>query len=258
MVVRLKRYGEQLGWPAASIAGVVCAWYLLTRFGQINAFLLPSPLMVAERLASLLVSGDLIIQAGLTLYRTLVGFGLAVLIGSLIGLWMGTSRAAEWFFEPIISISFPTPKISFLPIFILWFGAFDLSKILISTFICSFPVISACYEGVKDRDKYLLWVGKNLGMSERKIFWKITLPGVVPALLNGAEVSLPFAFIAVTVSEMMAGGGGIGARMMLAARFADSKSVFASIVVLALLGALLAFGAGVIRRHLLRWHTEVE
>lgn len=249
---------ERYFWPTVSIIGVVGGWYTLSRVGHIDPFLLPSPMAVLEQLGSLLATGDLVQQAGLTLYRTGIGFGLAVVVGSLLGFWMGKSKAARWFFEPLISVLFPTPKISFLPIFILWFGAFDLSKILIAAFICAFPVISACYEGVKDIDQRLLWVGRNMGIREQKLFWKIMLPAAVPALLNGAEISLPFAFIAVAVSEMLAGGGGVGAKMMLAARFADSKTVFASLITLAVLGALLAICARTVRVYLLQWHTEVE
>jgi ABC-type nitrate/sulfonate/bicarbonate transport system permease component len=95
-------------------------------------------------------------------------------------------------------------------------------------------------------------------MSERRIFWKIVVPACIPALLNGAEVALPFAFIAITVSEMIAGGGGIGASMMLAARFADSTTVFGWLIVLAAMGALLTTAARAFRESLLRWHTEVD
>lgn len=248
----------RLPWPVVSVTAVVLVWWAMAWSGRISPYLLPSPYTVARRLVTLLTSGEAIKQSVVTLLRTLAGLGLAIAVGSVIGLWMGRSRRAEWAFEPVVSILFPTPKIAFLPIFILWFGAFDLSKILIAAFICAFPVITACQQGVRDMDTRLSWVGRNFGMSERRIFWKIVLPACIPALLNGAEVALPFAFIAITVSEMIAGGGGIGASMMLAARFADSTTVFGWLIVLAAMGALLTIAARAFRENLLRWHTEVD
>lgn len=244
-------------WPTVSVVSVIAAWQLIAVHGHISSFLLPAPMEVWRKLALSFQTGDLVLQGTITLYRTIAGFALAILIGAVVGFAMGTTHLMERAIDPIISVLFPTPKISFLPIFILWFGAFDLSKILIAAFICAFPIVSACHDGVKGLDPRLTWVGRNMGMSRKRVFWKITLPATVPALINGAEVSLPFAFISVVTAEMMAGGGGIGARMMLAARFADSKNVFAWLIALAIVGALLTALARWLRRWLLKWHTEV-
>jgi len=245
-------------WAGVSVTSIIALWQFATMFGGVSNFLLPAPVDVARRILSLFFNGEVVREAVITLYRVAFGFALAVVIGAIVGLAMGSVRLVERALDPVISVLFPTPKISFLPIFILWFGAFDLSKVLITALICVFPVISACHEGLKDIDSRLAWVGRNMGMSNRRVFSKIVLPATVPALINGAEVSLPFAFISVVTAEMMAGGGGIGARMMLAARFADSRAVFAWLVVLAVLGAMLTGVARVARRQLLRWHTEVS
>ncbi len=241
-----------------SLATVVLLWALMARSGLVNTFLLPPPATVLARLGDSLRTGQVLADGATTLYRTLAGFLLAVAVGGGIGFWMGTSRVGEWLLSPIVSFLFSTPKISFLPVFILWFGAFDGSKILMTAFICCFPVISACHAGVKDTGRLWRWVGENIGMSRRRITLKIVVPAALPALLTGAQISLPFAFIAVTVSEMVAGGGGLGARMMLAARFADSASVAAAIVAIGVLGVALSSLLTVLRRRLLRWHTEVE
>jgi len=241
-----------------SVVVVVLVWELIARTGLVNAYLLPPPSAVLARLVAATRSGQLAADTWVTVYRTLCGFGIAVGIGGLVGLWMGRSRAVEWLLEPIVSIMFSTPKISFLPIFILWFGTFDASKILMAAFICAFPVISACHAGAKDINRLLPWVGQNIGMNERRIMRKIVLPSALPAWLSGAQIALPFAFIAIAVSEMMAGGGGLGARMMLAARFADSASVVASLSALAVVGLVMTVALERVRMRLLRWHTEVQ
>jgi ABC-type nitrate/sulfonate/bicarbonate transport system permease component len=247
-----------LGRSSLSIAFALLLWGAVAHSGRVNAFLLPPPDAVVERLADSVGSGQLLADGALTLYRTLAGFALAVIVGAVVGFSMGASRATEWLLSPIVSFLFATPKISFLPVFIVWFGTFDGSKILMTAFICCFPVISACHAGVKDVSRLWRWVGENIGMSRRRITLKILVPATLPALLSGAQISLPFAFIAVTVAEMIAGGGGLGARMMLAARFADSPSVVAAILAIGLLGLLLSSLLTVLRHRLLSWHTEIE
>ncbi|HEV8259774.1 MAG TPA: ABC transporter permease subunit [Burkholderiales bacterium] len=237
---------------------MLIVWYTIAASGLINSFLLPPPIAVMQRLAHLIATGDLFIDTAITVYRTFVGFAIAVAIGAAIGFWIGTSRFGEWLLSPIVSFLFSTPKISFLPIFVLWFGALDGSKILMTAFICAFPVISACHSGAKDVNRLWRWVGQNIGMSRLRIMQKIVVPATLPALLTGSEISLPFAFISVSVSEMMAGGGGLGARMMLSARFADSATVVAVILVLGVVGLALSAALTALRRGLLRWHIELE
>ncbi|HEV8259220.1 MAG TPA: ABC transporter permease subunit, partial [Burkholderiales bacterium] len=117
---------------------------------------------------------------------------------------------------------------------------------------------SACHSGAKDISRLGRWVGQNIGMSRSGIMRKIVVPATLPALFTGSEISLPFAFISVSVSEMMAGGGGLGARMMLSARFADSATVVGVILVLGVVGVALSAALTALRRGLLRWHTELE
>jgi len=239
-------------------AAVILVWQGIAASGAVNSYLLPPPTTVLSRLAHLVATGELFADTALTIYRTLVGFGIAVLVGALIGFWMGTSAFGEWLLSPIVSFLFSTPKISFLPIFILWFGTFDGSKILMTAFICAFPIISACHSGAKDVSRLWRWVGQNIGMSRSRVVRKIVVPATLPALLTGSAISLPFAFIAVSVSEMMSGGGGLGARMMLSARFADSATVVAIIIVLGVIGVALSAALTVLRRGLLHWDFTVD
>ena len=108
-------------------------------------------------------SGGLLEFAGLTLYRTLVSFFFAGIIGVTIGVAMSISVVMRWFWEPVVSFTFPIPKIALMPIFVLWFGVFDLSKIAMTTVACIVTIISATYLGTRNIDKYLLWSAKSLG-----------------------------------------------------------------------------------------------
>ena len=256
--IRMRRAGPAIVRPLTPFTAVILVWQAIAASGAVNSYLLPPPTAVLSRLIHLAATGDLFADTALTVYRTLAGFGIAILVGASIGFWMGTSAFGELLLGPVVSFLFSTPKISFLPIFILWFGTFDGSKILMTAFICAFPVISACHSGAKDVSRLWRWVGQNIGMSRSRVVRKIMIPATLPALFTGGAISLPFAFIAVSVSEMMSGGGGLGARMMLSARFADSATVVAVIIVLGAIGVALSAALTAARHRLLRWDSTVD
>ena len=96
---------------------------------MVTPFVLPSLSSVLERIWTDAASGELFINTGLTLYRALVGFAIACVGGIVLGMPMSRNAIAHWFFDPIVSVGFPMPKIAFLPVVILWLGVYDVSKI---------------------------------------------------------------------------------------------------------------------------------
>src|SRR5205823_5200650 len=142
----------------------------------------------------------------------------------------------KWFFDPLVSAGFPMPKIAFLPIFMLWFGLFDASKIIMVAFSCIFPVISAAFAGTHGVDKWPVWSARSLGATNRQVLWEVILPLALPQILTGLQIALPVGLITTVVTEMLMGGHGLGGTMMNAGRFADSVGVFAGIVEIAVIG----------------------
>jgi ABC-type nitrate/sulfonate/bicarbonate transport system permease component len=162
----------------------------------------------------------------------------------------------RWFFDPIVSVGFPMPKIAFLPIVILWLGFFDASKIAIVVFDAIFPVITATIAGVQGVERELIWSARNMGARERDLMWQILLPAALPQILTGLQVALPLCLIVAVVAEMAMGGYGLGGVMMTSSRFADSRGVFAGIVEIAIVGYCLVKAMSILRHRLLRWHQE--
>jgi ABC-type nitrate/sulfonate/bicarbonate transport system permease component len=253
-MARLRRLLGDAASPLAALA----AWEVLARSGLVSTYLLPPASAVALRLAEAVASGEVLREGGRTLLRMLVGYVLAGALGVLLGVLMARVRPVRWFLDPLISIGFPAPKISFLPIFILWFGLFDLPKIVMTVFACVFPVITATWAGTQGVDKYLVWSAQNLGTRDRALLWEVVLPAALPQVFTGLQVALPIAFIVVIVTEMLGGGGGLGGAMMEGARFADSTRVFANLMVVGLFGLLAMKGLERLRRRLLLWHEEVQ
>lgn len=248
--------GARLATRVGSICAVLAVWELTARLGVVSDFLLPSPVTVAQRIVADLLDGSFLAAALSTLLRTLAGFVIGAVLGIAIGLLVSRFAAAKWFFDPLISIGLPTPKIAFLPIFILWFGVFDTSKILMAAFNAVFPVIVATAAGAQAVDRFVLWSAEGMGTRRGEMLWRIILPAALPSILTGLQIALPISLIVIIVSEMATGAEGLGGSMIIAMRMADSPGVFAGIVETALVGLVLLKLLEAIRHRLLAWHEE--
>jgi ABC-type nitrate/sulfonate/bicarbonate transport system permease component len=238
------------------IALLAAGWELVASSGLVTPFMLPKLSAVLQRIVDDALTGDLFLNLGLTLYRALVGFAISVVGGILLGAGMARSVPVRWFFDPIISVGFPMPKIAFLPIMVLWLGFFDVSKIAMIVLDAIFPVLTATVAGLNSVERELIWSARNMGASERELLWQVMLPAALPQILTGLQVSLPLCLIVAVVAEMAMGGYGLGGAMNTASRFADSRGVFAGIVEIAAVGYCLIKLMSLIRRRLLLWHEE--
>jgi ABC-type nitrate/sulfonate/bicarbonate transport system permease component len=239
-----------------SVLVLIVLWEGLARSGAFTPFVLPSLSSVIARIWTDAISGDLFINTGLTVYRAMVGFLICMVFGILIGVAMSRNVIASWFFDPIISVGFPMPKIAFLPVVILWLGVYDVSKITIVVIDAIFPVIAATLIAIRGVERELIWSARNMGANDRELMWQIILPAAMPQILTGLQVALPISMIVAVVAEMLMGGYGLGGAMMTASRFADSRGVFAGIVEIAIVGYVLIKAMSMLRRRLLIWHLE--
>jgi ABC-type nitrate/sulfonate/bicarbonate transport system permease component len=239
-----------------SILVLLIAWEAFARSGKVTAFMLPPFSAVAQRIYADAIGGELWRNLGVTMFRALTGFAIAAVGGVALGAMMARNRFVRWFFDPIISVGFPMPKIAFLPIIILWLGLYDVSKISVVVFDAIFPVVTATLAGLAGVERELIWSGRNMGASERELMWQVVLPAALPQILTGLQVALPIALILAIIAEMAMGGYGLGGAMMSASRFADSRGVFAGIVEIAIVGYALIKALALIRRRLLVWHQE--
>jgi ABC-type nitrate/sulfonate/bicarbonate transport system permease component len=249
----------RFGWVLAHTGSIIAlgiAWELFARSGAVTPFQLPTLSSVLVRIWTNAVSGDLFLNTAVTVYRALAGFAIAAVLGVSLGMAMSRVAIVRWFFDPIVSVGFPMPKVAFLPVIILWLGVYDASKITMIVVDAAFPVITATIVGIQSVDKYLLWSARNLGASNRAILWQIVLPAALPQILTGLQVALPIALILAVFTEMVMGGYGLGGAMMNASRFADSRGVFAGILEIAVVGYVMVQGMAILRRRLLRWHQE--
>lgn len=251
-MARMIRFLEATG----SLLAIALLWYLATRDGAISEFLLPSPGVVLARILDDTRSGELPASLALTLRNAGAGFAIAGVAGTALGIAMARIRMVHWFFDPLISLGFPMPKIAFLPVFLLWLGPTSASQITIVAVSAIFPVAVAAYSGAEGVEKTLLWSARSLGGTQGGVLWQIILPAITPQVFTGLQIALPVALVTTIVAEMLTGSDGIGGVMLGAMRFADSPGVFAGILVIAATGIVVIRVMEALRARLLRWHPE--
>lgn len=224
-----------------SVLVIVAIWEAAARAGLAPALFLPPFTKVVAEWWAVCADGSLPLDLSVSLSRAAVGLGSATLIGVPLGIAMARSRLLHWLFDPVIALAFPSPKIAFLPIFILWFGIYSLSKILLVAFACVFPILIGSFAAASSVNRVLIWSAASMGTSNAGVLFRIVLPAAWPRIFAALRVALPVSLITTFTAEMVSGGGGMGATLMYSQRFFESPTVFAYILTMLGVGLLLDF-----------------
>ena len=153
-----------------------------------------------------------------------------------MGLLAGIARPVERFYEPIISLTYPVPKIVVLPVLIAWLGAGNGSKIAVITAAVFYPTFINALYGAKAVNHILVWSARNMGASRLQVFRKVVLPSALPQVLTGLRIGLALAFIVVVASEMQNSRSGLGHLIITAEDNIRFDLMYAAIVAIGLIG----------------------
>ena len=239
-----------------SIIVLIVAWEGLARSGQFTPFVLPSLSSVIERIWADAISGDLAINTGLTVYRAMVGFLISMVGGILIGAAMSRNVIANWFFDPIVSVGFPMPKIAFLPVVILWLGVYDVSKITIIVIDAIFPVIAATLIAIRGVERELIWSARSMGANRLRMLWDVVLPSALPELLNGIRTALALSFILLVSSELIVAREGLGYLIGFLGANGSYDAMYAVVLTVAFLGFAADRGYQMLMNRMLQWREQ--
>ncbi|MGD9368568.1 MAG: ABC transporter permease [Desulfobacteraceae bacterium] len=233
-------------------------WELITRQGWVPAWFLPVPTEVFQTLFDMVISGELLHHAAVSLGRAVSGYAMAALAGVGLGLLIAWSRIVEDFFDPLIELIRPLSTFALIPIFFLWFGIGNTSKIMIIFKSCFFPIVLNTIAGIKGVDKKLIMAARSLGADGHQMWTRVLLPSAMPMIITGMRISTAIAMMALVGVEMLSSDSGLGFLVIDAQRTFDTERVFAGIVVLALLGFSLDRLARKIQARILSWHHETS
>jgi ABC-type nitrate/sulfonate/bicarbonate transport system permease component len=179
---------ERLLFLISPIALIV-VWQILLMLGIGDRRFIPAPSDIAVRFVKLVASGELALHVGVTLYRVCIGFIIGVVPAIAIGLLMAMFKPVRIFFDPLIAVLFPIPKIALMPLLLLAFGFGDASKIALVAIAVFFPVVVNTYVGAANIEKIYWDVARNYGASQMVMFTRVVFFGALPTIFAGASRS---------------------------------------------------------------------
>ena len=233
---------------------LLALWSTLAYTGLVNPLFISAPHSVFVKFFGLLFSGDILIDLANTLYRALAGFALACLAGIPIGLAMGYWRRVYKSLEFIVDFFRSLPATALFPLFMLFFGIGDVTKILLVAFSCALIVMVNTSYGVWGSNKTRLMVARTMGASEAFTFARVVLPEALPHVMTGLRVSISLSLILVVVTEMFAGTKfGLGQRIQDAHLTYRISEMYSAIILTGLLGYLLNKGFVFVESRLVHW-----
>lgn len=233
---------------------ILALWYLLFFVQVINPLFLPPPHTVIAKLFRLLLMTQIWGDIGFTLLRTVVGFVLAVVVGTPIGLFMGYYTKVYSAFEIVVDFFRSLPALAVFPLLMFFFGIGDAAKIATTVFSCSLIIIVNAIYGVTNSKKTRQLVALLMEATPREIFWKVILMDALPQVFVGMRTSLSLALVVVVVTEMFIGTNwGIGHRLIEAQLTYRVPEMYASIVIAGLLGYGLNKGFVAVEKDLIHW-----
>ena len=231
---------------ALALIGV---WEVLARTHLISGTFLPAPSVILRTLADGVLSGEMLRALRVTLLRVLGGLVLGGSAGLVLGLAMGSSRSIRLVADPVIAALHPVPKLALLPLFMMFFGLGESSKIIVVAAAAFFPMLLSAMAGVRQINQVHFDVARSYGASRRQMLTRVVLPGSLPMVLMGTRLAANVAFLSAIAVEMVSASTGLGAQLWFSWQVLRVDLLFATITVIALLGVgLSAVLRGLARR----------
>lgn len=231
---RLKTIG--LGFVVPMILLIV--WQFVSKTGWVNTFILPAPTVVFQTIVELAQDGTLWGHIGITLYRVFVGFVIGMAIAVLLGIIVGISRRAETLLDPLCQAFRSIPSLAWVPLFILWMGIGEPSKVTLIAVGVFFPVYLNITSGIQGVDRKLVEVGQIYGFDSFQKVRRIIFPAAMPAFLTGLRSGLGLGWMFVVAAEIMGSSEGLGYLLIVGQNTINASLIIASIVLFAILGKL--------------------
>jgi sulfonate transport system permease protein len=211
-------------------------WEAAVRLGLVTGRLMPPPSKIVSTLAALARSGELWLHASATLSRVLGGFAIGAAAGTVLGALTGSSDLARRLLDPMLQALRAVPSIAWVPLFILWLGIFEASKLALIGLGVFFPIYLGVEDAVRSVDRKLIEVGRSFRLSRFGMISRILLPAVLPAWVVSLRSGLGLGFMFVVAAEFMGASEGLGYLLVDGQELGKADQILAAIVAFALLG----------------------
>ena len=245
--------------PGVALAAVLIAWALVTygnaRLEIVNPVLLPTPTDVARALVDGVRDGSLPRHVGTSLVRVAEGFGIAAALAIALGVIAAMCGPVRLMLEPVIEFIRPIPPLAFLPMFLVWFGLGEASKVAFIAYTTFFPMFVAVAASVLRVDVMLLRAAASLGARRADLIRRVVLPAALPGIIVALRVGFGLALFVIVGAEFMGADAGLGHLIMEGRTFFNPAQIVMGALVLGLLGSLVNALLLAAERRFLRWRT---
>jgi len=253
------RIARRSRWRAVlSVLGGLVIWELVGRFVVTNPILFAPFSKVLEAGWELFVNGELQRHLAVSSVEFTLGFGLATIVGVLLGFLMATNRFAQDILDPWVSFLYSSPLVALIPFFILVFGVGISSKVAIIFTVAIFPILLNAFVGVRSANADLLEVGAAFNCSHAQIFSKILFPAALPYVIVGLRLGIGRALTGVVVSELFGSTAGLGWLIGTAGQSFDTPTVLFGVLMFSTIGVAMVESLKWVERLLAPWRRTVQ
>lgn len=231
-------------------------WEWVSNQGIIPTYQLPAPSIIYQTLMNMAQTGELMQHVSITVYRVFAGFLLGTLVAVGLGSLVGFYPKIEQIFDPVIQALRSIPSLAWVPLFILWMGIGESSKITMIAVGVFFPVYLNLVSGIKNVDRKLIEVGKMYKLSAFEQVKRIILPASIPSFFVGLRSGLGLGWMFVVASELMGASQGLGYLLVLGQNTLSPETILTSIILFAFIGKLTDWLLKMLEQRFLRWQSR--
>lgn len=235
---------------------ILGVWELLADFGVIDAFISSSPSRIVKTIYSLTVESNLFYHIGITLYETLFGFILAVVLGYVIALLLWWDERVRKTLEPYIVVLNSLPKIALGPIIIVWFGSGEKAIIFMTLLVGIIVAIITMLNGFLSTDKNKMLLLKSMGASKIQILFKLVIPSSLKTLISMLKISVGMAWIGSIMGEYLVSKAGLGYLIVYGGQVFKLDLVMAATVVLCILATLMYATIALLEKRIIKYDNK--
>ncbi len=241
-----------------SVGGVLAVWEAAVRLGALNEFFFSSPSSMAQRAAQVFASGEILPHIATSVEEFTLGFLGAVLVGVPLGILAGWYRRIEYLIDPWVTAIYSTPRITLVPLIVIWVGIGLWSKVIAVFLGALFPILLNTMVGVRSTDVGYVKAARCFGAGDARLFRTVVLPGSLHAILTGLRLGIGRGMVGIVAGEFFASNAGLGYLLLRAGQTLDTSLFFTAILLLIVIGLGLMEVLRRIEVRFERWRGDVR
>jgi sulfonate transport system permease protein len=252
---------RRLRWPLGVYTTpvlILIVWEFLAKAGVLKPTYAPAPTDIVSTTVELWRDGVLGPDLAISLQRAGIGLGIGLAVGIVAGVLGGFLRTGEYVFNGVAQILNTVPLLAVLPLFVVWFGIDELTKVLLTAFGAGVPMYLNLFAAIRGVDQRLIEMARTSGAGSWRVVTRVLLPGALPGFLVGLRFSLAYSILGLVAAETVNADEGLGFLITQAQTYLQTNKVFVGLVIYSILGLLADQFVRTLERVLLRWRPSYE